>query len=211
MAASDVRIVIYGAGGQARELIDLVSDLPSSIRVVALVDRNAEPGKHVMGVPVVSSARELGVEASDVRAVIGSGLIPLRDRMLEEIEEAGIEAVALVHPSVTVASSARICGGAIIAAQSAVMNDVLVGEHCLVNVCCSIGHDCRIGRAAVLSPGVRLGGAVNVGEAAFLGLGAIVLPGVTIGERAVVGAGSVVNRDVPAGLTVAGIPARAVG
>ena len=43
-----------------------------------------------------------------------------------------------------------------------------------------------------------------------IGGGAIVLPGVTIGDDAVVGAGSVVTRDVPAGATVVGNPARAV-
>ena len=42
------------------------------------------------------------------------------------------------------------------------------------------------------------------------GGGAIILPGVTIGDDAIVGAGSVVTRDVPAGATVVGNPARVV-
>ena len=36
------------------------------------------------------------------------------------------------------------------------------------------------------------------------------LPGVTIGEHAVVGAGAIVTKDVPAGVIVAGNPARIV-
>jgi acetyltransferase-like isoleucine patch superfamily enzyme len=43
---------------------------------------------------------------------------------------------------------------------------------------------------------------------ASIGTNATVLGGVTIGERAIVGAGAVVTRDVPAGATVAGNPAR---
>jgi UDP-2-acetamido-3-amino-2,3-dideoxy-glucuronate N-acetyltransferase len=43
---------------------------------------------------------------------------------------------------------------------------------------------------------------------ASIGSGATILCGVTVGERAIVGAGSVVTRDVPAGATVAGNPAR---
>jgi UDP-2-acetamido-3-amino-2,3-dideoxy-glucuronate N-acetyltransferase len=47
-----------------------------------------------------------------------------------------------------------------------------------------------------------------VERGAALGSGAVVLAGVRIGSRALVGAGAVVTRDVPAGATVAGQPAR---
>ena len=48
------------------------------------------------------------------------------------------------------------------------------------------------------------------GHGAWIGAGAVVLPGVTIGEHAVVGAGAIVTKDVPAGVIVAGNPARIV-
>ena len=48
----------------------------------------------------------------------------------------------------------------------------------------------------------------RVGRGASIGGGAVILPGVTIGEGAMIGAGAVVTKDVPAGETWAGNPAR---
>ncbi|HYP84132.1 sugar O-acetyltransferase [Variovorax sp.] len=57
--------------------------------------------------------------------------------------------------------------------------------------------------------GLEFGRPVNVGSDCWIGAGALILPGVTIGDGALVGAGSVVTRDVAAGATVVGNPARA--
>ena len=56
--------------------------------------------------------------------------------------------------------------------------------------------------------GVEFGRPVRIGSDVWIGGGAIILPGVTVGDGAVIGAGSVVTRDVGAGETVTGNPAR---
>ena len=55
---------------------------------------------------------------------------------------------------------------------------------------------------------VRFGRPVTIGANVWIGGGAIILPGVTIGDDSIVGAGSVVTRNVAAGVTVVGNPAR---
>ncbi|MXP65521.1 sugar O-acetyltransferase [Roseomonas sp. M0104] len=56
--------------------------------------------------------------------------------------------------------------------------------------------------------GLEFGRPIQIGRNVWIGGGAIILPGVTIGDDALIGAGSVVTRDVPAGATAFGNPAR---
>lgn len=56
--------------------------------------------------------------------------------------------------------------------------------------------------------GLEFGRPITIGRNVWIGGGALILPGVRIGDDAIIGAGSVVTRDVPAGATAVGNPAR---
>ena len=58
--------------------------------------------------------------------------------------------------------------------------------------------------------GLEFGRPIRIGANVWIGAGATLLPGVTVGDDAIIGAAAVVTRDVPAGATVAGNPARLV-
>jgi acyl-[acyl carrier protein]--UDP-N-acetylglucosamine O-acyltransferase len=67
---------------------------------------------------------------------------------------------------------------------------------------CHVGHDAIFGEDVLLSTGCIIGGYAEIGDRAKIDLGAIVLPHRRVGE------GAVVTKDVPAGETWAGNPAR---
>ena len=79
-----------------------------------------------------------------------------------------------------------------------------------------VGKDAIIGYNTVLLgheflQGEYRTGKVEIGARAMLGANCTVLPGVSVGEGASVAAMSLVNRDIPAGQTWGGIPARKIG
>lgn len=84
--------------------------------------------------------------------------------------------------------------------------DVLWPELITVERDAIIGYDATILCHEFLVEECRLG-PVWIGAEAMIGAGAIILPGVRIGAGARVAANSLVSRDVPAGSTVAGVPA----
>lgn len=73
-----------------------------------------------------------------------------------------------------------------------------------------VAHDCVIHEGVEIAPGTKLGGEVEIGHHAKLGIGVKVRPKIRIGQRAVIGAGAVVVKDVPAGETWVGNPARRI-
>jgi acetyltransferase-like isoleucine patch superfamily enzyme len=107
----------------------------------------------------------------------------------------------------------QVAGGVVICAGSILTVNIEVHEHAQINLDCTVGHDAVIGAYATLSPGVHISGNVTLERRAFFGTGAVTvngLPGrpLKIGEDAVIGAGAVVTRDIEAGITAIGVPAR---
>jgi UDP-2-acetamido-3-amino-2,3-dideoxy-glucuronate N-acetyltransferase len=96
--------------------------------------------------------------------------------------------------------------------------NVYIGEGCKVQAFAFIPDGVSIGERVFIGPHVCFTNDKNppsvnwantwVDDDASIGAGAVILPGITIGKGARVGAGSVVTRDVPAGATVKGNPAR---
>ncbi len=82
-----------------------------------------------------------------------------------------------------------------------------LGQDVLVNFNAVVGHDTLIGGHSVIGPGAQLGGGIKGGDGVLYGIGCCVLQYKKIGQGSVIAAGSSVWTDVPAGVTVMGVPA----
>lgn len=151
-------------------------------------------------IPSAGSPFVLAVGSPDIRRALAKeasllGLVPLD---------------AIAHVSASISPSATLGPGTTVNRLSAVGSHSRIGEHVLVNRMVSIGHSSDVGDFTSFGPAVTLTGDVKVGHSVTLGAGCIVLPGVEIEPSVRIGAGAVVTKNVPPGVTMAGVPARPI-
>jgi acetyltransferase-like isoleucine patch superfamily enzyme len=83
--------------------------------------------------------------------------------------------------------------GVHIMANAAIMNNVRLGDFCIINTGAIIEHDSVIGKGVHIAPGAIVLGSCTVGDFSFIGAGAIIIQGCNVPPRTFVKAGSIWN------------------
>lgn len=209
-------IVIWGIGGHAREVAQLITDLetrqPGQWALQGFVVDPQASTRHPKPLPApVLGGLDWWQAHPDTWGVVAVGQPALRGQIAVRVQQAlpQVRWATLVHPSAWLAGDAELGEGSVVFAQACLSSQVRVGRHASINLACTLSHDCVLGDGVSLGPGVHLSGGVQVGEGSELGTGVCAIPNVVVGARAIVGAGAVLTRNVPDGVTAIGVPARA--
>lgn len=126
--------------------------------------------------------------------------------------EARIEPGAIIRDKVMIGKNAVIMMGAVINIGAE------IGEGTMVDMNAVVGARGKLGKRVHLGAGAVVAGVLEppskepcvIEDNVLIGANSVILEGVHIGEGAVVAAGSVVVEDVPAGVVVAGTPAKII-
>jgi acetyltransferase EpsM len=199
------RLVFLGGGGFAKEVRDVA--IVAGHGVVGYVAD--EPAKssslaYLGGVERLSSLDFDGV-------FIAFGAIDRRSLMrrssaIANLRAIGVKPISVVSPYARFGSGVALGAGSFVGHGVIVSTDAIIGEYCVLNNTCQIGHDSIVGENVTVAPSAFIAGGVNVGENCLIGPHAAVLQGVGIGRRVIVGVGATVLKNVPEGSTV--LPSR---
>jgi sugar O-acyltransferase (sialic acid O-acetyltransferase NeuD family) len=204
-----MRLAILGASGHGKVVADAAEQ--SGWQSVTFFD-DAWPGLKGNGPwAVEGNAEALLGRLTDFDGVV----VAIGNNRIRAVKQAGLVAAGgkiatIVHPSAVVSAHASLDAGSLVFANAVVNACATVGAGVIVNTGAVVEHDCVVGDFAHISPNAVLAGGVTLGPLAWVGSCASVRQLIAVGEASVVGMGAVVTRDVIAGVTVVGNPAKVV-
>ena len=202
---------IYGYGGHGLEVEELA-------RVINLKENRWEKiifvddAKDKIDNEKIFSFEDIISKYSpkDIEFMTGIGEPVIREKLYNKVKEKDYSFAILVHPSASVAESAILEEGTMVAHNAFVSIKAHLFTNTLVQPMACVHHECSVGRNSVVSTSAVMGGNSNLGYNSFIGLGASVKQGISVGNGSVVGMGAIVIKNVSDRVMVVGNPARAI-
>mgnify|MGYP001034628822 CR=1 FL=1 len=212
---SKALIGVYGASGFGREVLPLVREaLAASANEfqIVFIDDNAELTE-MNSYPVVTYERFLSDPASPKAVTVAIANSQVRQKIFDQLAADGVDILDVKAPNAIIMDEVMLGSGSILSPFVTLTSNIRIGVGFHANIYSYVGHDCVIGDFVTFAPSVKCNGNIEIGDHAYIGTGAIIKQGrpgkpLKIGVGAVVGMGAVVTKNVPAGETVIGNPAK---
>ena len=207
-------MVIIGAKGFAKEILEVLFQLKRTENIVFYDDVNLDIENFLFNkYPILKSEIEAAeyFKTNNGHFTIGIGDPRLRETLFKKFTSLGGSLTSVISPhayvgnfDITIGEGCNIMTGAILTSS------ISIGKGVLINLSCTIGHDCKVGDFVELSPGVKISGNCTIGNFTTIGTNATILPRINIGSNVTIGAGAVVTKDIPDNSIAVGIPAKVI-
>lgn len=212
--AETTRLVIFGAGGFAREVLELARDINAFTPRYELLgfidDREALWGTQVNDLRILGGLAWLSEQHRPPAMLLGAGSPATKLRMAARARMHVSGFPTLIHPSVVMSKYVECGVGVVITAGNILTANIRLGDFAALNLGCTVGHDAKVGAYTTIAPGVNVSGNVTIGEGCDIGTGSAIIQGVSIGEWSVLGSGATVANDLPSNCTAVGVPAKPI-
>ncbi len=205
-------MIIIGAGGLAKQILDVVERLNLEEAVMFFDDVNEylNPPK-LFNYTILQKTDDIisYSKNSNHSLVLGVANPVIRKSFYKLFKKNSINFKTLIASSALIGKhEVEIAEGTVILEHVILESSVKIGKGALINTSSKIFHDSIIGDFCEIAPNCNILGKCIIGDNVFVGAGTTILPGIKIGNNAKIGAGAVVTKNVLQGVTVKGVPAK---
>lgn len=206
------KIIIVGAGGFGRELLQWIKDINAAKptwKIAGFIDDDLHALDGVeTDTPIIGTIKDWQPK-EDEEFALAMGSPALKRKIVGVLKSKGAKFATIIHPTALLSPFAHYGEGFIMFPYSKLSCNSIVGDFVTL-LSTPIGHDNVIGEYTVISGGCNIVRNVKIGKDVFLAAGVCIAQDVVIGDGAYLGLGSVVLKDVAPGVKVFGNPARVV-
>lgn len=208
------KVVVVGAGGFGREVIEIFKDLNNLSHewdILGFIDDTVSlRGQNINGFPVLGGIDWLIENRKDIGCVVAIGDPNNKKAVVEKLEKNNVIFYNAIHPSVIKSEYITLGKGVIICAGVILTVNISVGDHVCINLNSTVGHDAVIDNYCSIMPNVTISGNDYIGNCTYLGTGATIINKIRIGNNSTIGAGAAVVKDIPDDVVAVGIPAKVI-
>ena len=203
-------IVIIGAGGFGREVLQWIKDINKvkpTWNIVGFLDDNlnALDGFNC-DYKVVGTVKDWQPKESE-RFVMAVANPKTKQAIAENMKAKGAIFTSLIHPTARISDISKIGEGLVMYPYSVITVNTRIGDF-VSFLSSGMGHDGDIGDYSTISSYCDITGGVKLGKRVFLGSHVTIIPQRKIGDDVYVAAGSVVVTNIKNGTRVFGNPAK---
>ena len=168
--------VIYGAGGHAKVIVDLVLEHGGKVECV-FDDNVVEENATFMGIQILKYSPEVYKES---RLIIAIGDNEARKSLTHKLKH---NFATLIHPKASVSEFALIGKGTVVLANAVIQAEVSIGDHSIINIGACVDHEVSISDFVHIGPMAYVGGAAVIKNGAKIDPGVIVLRNTEVAEN----------------------------
>ncbi len=208
------KIIIVGAGGLGREIMQWVKDFnfayPNrALYIKGFIDDNIKSlDGYDCEYDIIGNIQDWKPNSDEVFACAFHDPAE-KERAVSLLKSKGAVFETIIHPSAVVCENSRIGEGFIAYPNCYVSVNVKIGDFVTI-MASAIGYDAQIGDYTTICSECGISGKIKIGKSVFVGNNAVILTTRNIGDFSHIAPGSVVMTNLKPNSKVMGNPAKQI-